>query len=162
MSGRREVLLAGIKKRIADTERHLETLRVACARFGEDFDDSAFKQAWHGTDQELRMAAYAVQAGYENSINGAIKIAQELSELAGWTPANKEPQAFEALKALKANGVITGSTLDDLRAAYEDRGIVQHDYVNTLAIDIHDATLATLDAVPAMLQDVVLYVKQNF
>jgi uncharacterized protein YutE (UPF0331/DUF86 family) len=144
-----------------DTRRHLETLQVACTRFGDNFDESAFARAWNGTDEEMRLAAYAVQAGYENSINGAMKIAQELSELAGWTPANTEPSVFEALKALKANGIVDNKTLTGLRGAYEDRGILQHDYVNAGVAEIHAATLDTLEAVPSLLQDVELYLRQN-
>jgi hypothetical protein len=136
-------------------------IEIACTRFGDNFDEAAFAQAWTGTDEDMRLAAYAVQAGYENSINGAVRIAQELAELAGWTPTNQEPSVFEALKTLKANGVIDNKTLMGLRGAYEDRGTLQHDYVNAGAGDIHSATLDTLDAVPSLLQDVELYLRQN-
>ena len=162
MSSRKELLVTVIKQRLLDTSRHVVTLQAACAGFGEDFDLQRFVAAWKGDSQEQRIAAYAIQAGYENSINGAIKIAQELSELAGWTPANQEPNSNEALRKLRENGVITAKTLTRLKDAYEDRSKLQHDYANTLARDIHEATLATLGAVPELLQEVRLYITKNY
>jgi uncharacterized protein YutE (UPF0331/DUF86 family) len=162
MSSRKELLVTAIKQRLLDTSKHVETLQAACARFGEDFDLQRLVAAWDGESQEQRIAAYAVQAGYENAINGAIKIAQELSELADWTPANQEPNSNEALRKLRENGVITAKTLTRLKDAYEDRSKLQHDYVNTLARDIHEAALDTLAAVPELLQEVRLYVTQNY
>ena len=160
MSDRREVLTTALKKRLLDTAGHIETLRLACAKFGTDFDVDAFTQAWNGQDQERRITAYAVQAGYENAINGAIKIAQELSELAGWTPPNLEPTSTEALKALRENGIITAKT-QAKSDAYEDRSTLQHDYANTLSRDIHQATRETLSSVPLLLQDVHQYIIRN-
>jgi uncharacterized protein YutE (UPF0331/DUF86 family) len=162
MSSRQELLVTAIKRRLLDTSRHVETLQAACANFGVDFDLERFFAAWNGESQEQRIAAYAVQAGYENAINGAIKIAQELSELTGWTPANQEPNSNEALRKLRENGVMTAKTLTGLKDAYEDRSKLQHDYANTRARDIHGATLATLEAVPELLQNVRLYVSQNY
>jgi uncharacterized protein YutE (UPF0331/DUF86 family) len=162
MSSRRELLVTAIKQRLLDTSRHVDTLRAACAQFESDFDLQAFVTAWNGRSQEQRIAAYAVQAGYENSINGAIKIAQELSELSGWTPPNQQPNSNEALRKLRESGVITAKALTSLKDAYEARSKLQHDYANTLARDIHEATFATLDAVPELLQNVHLYVTQNY
>lgn len=162
MSDRRATLLVTIKRRVVDTKGHVDALAAACAKFGDDFDLDRFRTAWNGGDTELRLQAYAVQGAYENAVNGAVKIAQELAELAGWTPANQEPSVFEALKALKESGVITNATMQKLREAYEDRGHVQHDYVNARAADIHESTAATLEAVPTLLQDVHLYIVQSY
>lgn len=162
MSDRRATLTTALKKRLLDTREQVETLRVACSQFGDDFDEAAFVSAWNTSDRQLKLSALAVQAAYENSINGTIRIAQELAELAGWTPANTEPTSIEALKALRENGVIANATIhQQLKDAYEQRGSLQHDYANTFARDIHEQARATLEAVPALLQDVHLYVVQN-
>jgi uncharacterized protein YutE (UPF0331/DUF86 family) len=133
----------------------------ACSKFGSDFDFSLFEQAWTSDDDDQRLLAYGVQAGYENAINGAVKIAQELCELEGWTPANQEPKSTEALKKLKENGLVDAGTHAKLKDAYESRGDLQHDYVHVAVYKIHEAAAATLEGVPLMLQDVALYVQQR-
>ena len=86
--------------------------------------------------------------------NGCIKIAQELSELRGWSPPNVAPNANEALKQLHNNGVITQKTWAALKDANEQRNDVQHDYVGTAARGIHRATLAVLEHAPSLLPNV--------
>jgi hypothetical protein len=163
VSERRTTLITALKRRLLDTREQVETLSVACGQFGEDFDEADFVSAWSSSDRHVKLTALAVQAANENSINGAIRIAQELAELAGWTPPNAEPASIEALKALRENGIIANATIHrQLRDAYEQRGSFQHDYANTLARDIHEQARATLEAVPALLQDVHLYMTQNF
>jgi hypothetical protein len=163
VSDRRTTLLTALKRRLLDTRDQVDALRAACSRFGEDFDEQAFVSAWNNRDADRKLPALAVQAAYENSINGAIRIAQELSQLAGWTPANTEPTSVEALKALRENGVIATAKLhQQLKDAYVQRGSLQHDYANTLARDIHEQARVTLDAVPRLLEDVHLYVVRNF
>lgn len=163
MSDRRSTLITALKRRLLDTRDQVDALRAACSRFGDDFDEEAFTSAWNSSDADSKLPALAVQAAYENSINGAIRIAQELSELAGWTPANIQPTSTEALKALRENGLIATATLhQQLKDAYEQRGSLQHDYANTFARDIHEQTRATLHTVPRLLEDVHLYVVQNF
>ncbi len=162
MSDRRATLTTALKKRLLDTHEQVETLRVACSQFGDDFEETAFVSAWNSSNRLLKLSALAVQAAYENSINGAIRVAQELAELAGWTPANAKPSSIEALKALREHGIIPNAKLHlQLKDAYERRSLLQHDYANTLARDIHEQARATLDAVPALLQEAHLYVVQN-
>lgn len=163
MSVRRSTLITALKRRLLDTRDQVGALRAACSRFGDDFDEQAFASAWNSSDADAKLPALAVQAAYENSINGAIRIAQELSELAGWTPANLEPSSTAALKALRENGLIASAKVhQQLKDAYRQRGSLQHDYANTLAREIHEQTRATLDAVPRLLEDVHLYVVQHF
>jgi hypothetical protein len=103
-----------------------------------------------------------VQAAYENSINGAMRVAEELAELAGWTPANTEPSSVEALKALRENRIIPNAKIhQQLKDAYEHRSLLQHDYANTFARDIYERAWATLDAVPALLQEAHLHIVRN-
>jgi hypothetical protein len=163
VNDRRTTLTTALKKRVLDTREQIETLRVACSQFGADFDETAFVSAWNNSDRHVKLSALAVQAAYENSINGAIRVAQELAELAGWTPANTEPSSVEALKALRENGIIPNAKVhQQLRDAYERRSLLQHDYANTLARDISEQARSTLDAVPALLQEAHLYVMQKF
>ena len=162
MSARRATLTTALKRRLLDTREQVETLRVACGQFGDDFDEADFISAWSSSDRHLKLTTLAVQAAYENSINGAIRIAQELAELAGWTPPNTQPTSVEALKALRDNGIIANPTIhQQLRDAYEQCSSLQHDYANTRARDIHEQARATLEAVPTLLQEVHLYVTQN-
>jgi uncharacterized protein YutE (UPF0331/DUF86 family) len=155
MSGARAGLLeTSIKKRLVDAHRHLTALEHAAAEFGSDFDLDSFEAAWRSDDPETLKGAYAVQAGCENAINACIKIAQELSELEGWTPPGTEPSSIEALKLLQENGVITGKTRGALKDAQERRSDVQHDYVNAAAREIHGAAQTVLEHAPLLLQDV--------
>jgi len=163
VSDRRSTLITALKRRLLDTRDQVNALRAACSRFGDDFDEQAFASAWNSSDADGKLPALAVQAAYENSINGAIRIAQELSELAGWIPANTEPTSAEALKALRENGLIaTAKIHQQLKDAYAQRSSLQHDYANTLARDIHEQSRATLETVPRLLEDVHLYVLRNF
>ncbi len=161
MSNRQALLETAIKERLTDTDKHVKTLQHVCSKFGSDFDLSAFGQAWTSDDNEERVLAYAVQAAYENAINGAVKIAQELCELEGWTPSNHQPSSTEALKKLRENGLFDAGTHARLKDAYESRNDLQHDYVNVAARRIHEAATATIRAVPNMLQEVALYVRQR-
>jgi uncharacterized protein YutE (UPF0331/DUF86 family) len=162
VSDRRANLTTVLKKRILDTREQVETLRVACTQFGDDFDETAFVSAWNNSDRQLKLSALAVQAAYENSINGAIRVGQEIAELAGWTTANTDPSSVEALKALRGNGIIPNAKIhQQLKDAYAYRSLLQHDYPNTRARDIYEQARATLDAVPALLQEAHLYVVQN-
>lgn len=160
MAGRDELLEVSIKMRLTDTRTHLVTLEAAVAGFAHEFDLAAFEEAWLGEPHE-RLRVYPIQAGYENVVNGCVKIAQELCELEGWTPANVEPTASEALKQLREHGLMTGQTLAALREAYTRRSDIQHDYVGAVARDVHAAAIAVLEHAPSMLQDVALYVKQR-
>ena len=74
---------------MVDTKKRSTTLQHACSKFGSDFDFSLFEQAWTSDDENKRLLAYSgvQKAGYENAVNGAVKIAQEPCELEGWTPA---------------------------------------------------------------------------
>jgi hypothetical protein len=163
VSNRQATLITALKKRLIETDEQVKTLQVACSQFGEEFDEAGFIEAWNSSDRKVKLTALAVQAAYENSINGAIRIAQELSELAGWTEPNREPSSVDALKALRENGVIPSAAVHrQLKDAYEERSTLQHDYANTLARDIHEQAKATLDAVPAMLQEAHLFITRNF
>ncbi len=158
MTPRADLLETSIKSRLVDTRGHIEALRHACSKFGTDFGLDEFAAASASDDPEIRLPAYAVQAAYENGINGAIRIAQELCELEGWASANHEASSIEALKLLHEHGLITAGTRKSLRDAYESRNDLQHDYVNVAAQRIHAAAIATLEAVPLLLQDVALHV----
>ena len=157
---RKELLEASIKARLSDTRTHVEALEAAVAGLSGEFDLAAFEEAWLGGAQ-ARLSVYPIQAGYENVINGCVKIAQELCELEGWTAANVEATAAEALKELRVHGLISAQTLDALRDAYARRSEVQHDYVGAVARDVYAATVATLEHAPSLLQDVALYIKQR-
>lgn len=160
MAGRKQLLETSIKTRLTDTRTHLEALEAAIASFSDEFDLVAFEEAWLGGPRE-RLTVYPIQAGYENVVNGCVKIAQELCELEVWTAANREPTASEALKQLRDHGLMTAQTLEALREAYAQRGDVQHDYVGAVARDVYAAANATLEHAPSFLQDVALYVKQR-
>jgi uncharacterized protein YutE (UPF0331/DUF86 family) len=158
MTARAHLHETSIKSRLIDTRGHVDVLQHACSKFGSDFGLDEFANAWKSADTEQRLPAYAVQAGYENAINGAIKIAQELCELEGWTPAKQEPSSIEALKRLQEHGLISAATRDRLRGAYESRSDLQDDYANVAVRRIHESTRATLEAVPLLLQDVALHI----
>lgn len=162
MSDERAALLeTSLKKRLVDAQRHLSALEHAAAEFGGDFDPDAFAAAWRSDEPEELKRAYAVQAGYENVINGCIKIAQELAELEGWSVPGIEPTSIEALKLLQDNGVITGKTRSALKDAQERRNDIQHDYVNVAAREIHVAAQVVLEHAPLMLQDVAGVLRQR-
>src|SRR2546425_971292 len=110
MSDRAGILLAAIKERALDAQRHLAALEESAADFGRDFDLDAFEAAWRSSDPRELKRAHALQAGYENVINACIKISRELCELEGWSPPRVEPSSIEALKLLQQNGVITSAT----------------------------------------------------
>ncbi len=161
LSPRRGALLeTNLKVRMVDTQKHLAALEAAVAAFPNEFDVDTFERAWSGSTEE-RLTTYPVQAGYENVSNGCIKIAQELSELRGWSPPNVEPNANEALKHLHNNGVITQKTWAALKDANEQRNDVQHDYVGTAARGIHSATLAVLEHAHSLLQNVAQDLRQG-
>jgi uncharacterized protein YutE (UPF0331/DUF86 family) len=161
MSDRAGILLAAIKERTVDAQRHLAALEESAAEFGSDFDLDAFEAAWRSSDPRELKRAHAVQAGYENVINACIKISQELCELEGWSPPRVEPSSIEALKLLQQNGVITGATRAALKDAQERRSNVQHDYVNVAPREIHAAARAVIEHAPLLLQDVAGQVRQK-
>lgn len=160
MADRAALLRTILKARVVDTRKHLEALERAVAGFPNDFGLAEFERAWRGEPGE-RLTAYPIQAGYENAINGCVRIAQELCELEGWTPANIEPRSTEALKQLHEQGVIGAKTRAALKEAYERRSAIQHDYVGTAAREVHGAALAVLEHAPLLLQDVALYLRQR-
>lgn len=152
---RSALLKTTLKDRLVDTRKHLEALESAVAAFPDDFALTEFERAWRGEAAE-RLTVYPIQAGYENVINGCIKVAQELCELRGWTPANVEPKSTEALKHLQDNGIISPKTRGALKDAYERRGEIQHDYIGAAAREVHAATLTVIEHAPQLLQDVAL------
>ncbi len=160
MTDRSGFLETRLKDRLVDTQKHLEALERAVAEFPNDFGLAEFERAWVGTPAE-RLTTYPIQAGYENVINGCIKIAQELCDLNGWTPSNREPSSTEALKRLKENGIINSQTNAALKDAYERRGEVQHDYIGAAAREVYAATLAVIEHAPNLLQDIALHLKQR-
>jgi len=160
VSDRKALLETTIKARLVDTRKHLEALEQAVAGFHSDFDVGEFERAWSGEPDE-RLRAYPVQAGYENAINGCVRIAQELCELEGWTPPNLEPTSTEALKQFRERGLISVQAHKALKDAYERRSDVQHDYIGAAAHDVHAATSAVLEHAPSLLQDVALYLQQR-
>ncbi|MEJ7570141.1 MAG: hypothetical protein WKF41_17985 [Gaiellaceae bacterium] len=160
MSNRAVLLETTLKARLIDTRKHLEALERAVVAFPNEFGLAEFERAWRGEPDE-RLTAYPIQAGYENVINGAIRIAQELCELEGWTPANRDPSSTEALKLLRENGIVAAKTRAALKDAYERRSEIQHDYVGAAAREVHAAALAVLEFAPLLLQDVALRLQQR-
>lgn len=160
MADRTSTLETTLKERIVDTRKHVAALEAAVAAFPDDFDLGSFEQAWFG-EPDQRLLAYPVQAGYENVINGCIRIAQEVCELEGWTRANTVASSTEALKHVRENGLINSQTHAALKDAYERRSDVEHDYVGAAPREVHAATLAALEHAPAFLQDVALYLHQR-
>lgn len=159
-SDRRALLETSLKERLVDTRKHLEALEIAVAGFPGGFDLGEFERAWAG-EPEARLRTYPVQAGYENVINGCVRIAQELCELESWTPPNVEPSSTEALKQIRQQGLIAAQTHTALKDAYEIRSDVQHDYIGAAAREVHAATSAVLEHAPSFLQDVSLYLNQR-
>jgi len=158
---RANLLQTNIKKRLVDASRHIRALEAAAADFGDDFDYEAFERSWKSDDPQDLKRAYAVQAGYENALNTCIKIAQELSELEGWTTSGLEPKSTEALKSLQENGVITAKTRMALQSAQERRSDVQHDYANVTVREVHESAREVLDHAPLLLQDVASQLRQR-
>lgn len=149
-----------LQERMLDTHKHLDALVAAVDAFPDEFGPEEFERAWAG-DTEGRLTTYPIQAGYENVINGCIRVAQEVCELSGWSPANQEPDANAALKLLQQNGIIDAKTRTALKDANERRNSIQHDYVGTAAHRIQQATLAVLEFAPSLLQDVAHYLRQR-
>ena len=119
MNGERAALLeATIKRRLVDAQRHLRALEQSAALFGGDFELAEFERAWQSDVPAELNRANAVQAGYENVVNACVKSAQELCELEGWKPANREPTSTEALKQLNLHRVIR--SMAQTRAAAAD------------------------------------------
>jgi uncharacterized protein YutE (UPF0331/DUF86 family) len=160
-AGRAAVLETSIKSRLLDATRHLRTLEHAATEFGGDFDVGAFEEAWRSGEPDELKRAYAVQAGYENVINGCIKIAQELCELEGWNDPRAQLSSIESLKLLHENGVITVKTRAALKDAQERRSDIQHDYVNVVAREIHRAAQQVLEQAPLLLQEVAAQLRQR-
>lgn len=160
MSDRRRLLETILKDRVVDTRKHLVALEKAVAEFPSDFDVEEFERAWLG-EPDQRLTAYPIQAGYENVINGCVRIAQDLCELEGWTAPNLAMTSTEALKQLREQGLIGVQTHTALKEAYERRSDVQHDYIGAAARDVHAAANAVLEHAPSLLQDVSLYLQQR-
>jgi uncharacterized protein YutE (UPF0331/DUF86 family) len=155
------LLQTSIKRRMLDAKRHLQALEQSAAGFGGDFRLEEFEQAWRSDAAEELNCANAVQAGYENVVNACIKIAQELCELEGWTPPNLEPTSTEALKQLAEHGVIAAKTHAAIRAAYERRSEIQHDYAGVAARALHEAVKLVLVHAPLLLQDAAAQLRQR-
>jgi hypothetical protein len=158
---RAQLLETNIKERTLDARRHIEALEIAAADFGENFELDAFESAWRSDIPEELRKAHAVQAGYENVLNACIKVAQELSELEGWSAPNLEPSSVEALKLLHENGVIGPATRTALKDAQERRSSVQHDYVHVAARDVHASVSSVLEHAPLLLQGTADQIRQR-
>lgn len=158
---RAALLETNIKERSLDATRHLRTLEAAAADFGDDFDFDAFDQSWRSDDPEELKRAYAIQAGYENSLNSCIKIAQELCQLEGWSDPSVEPNAVEALRLLHEHGVTSAKTRTALKDAQERRSKIQHDYANVTVREVYESAREVLDHAPLLLQDVAGQLRQR-
>jgi len=162
MSSDRDALLAAsIKRRLLDAQRHLRALEQSAALFGGDFELPEFERAWQSSVPDELNRANAVQAGYENVVNACIKSAQELCELEGWAPTNREPTSTEALKQLRQHGVIAPKTHSAMKEAYDRRSAVQHDYVGVAARALHGAVELALVHAPLLLQDVAAELRER-
>jgi uncharacterized protein YutE (UPF0331/DUF86 family) len=160
-SDRAALLETSIKSRLLDASRHLHALEHAAAEFGGDFVLEAFEEAWRSSDPHELKRAYAVQAGYENVLNGCIKIALELCELEAWSDPRAQPSSIESLELLHENGVITAKTRAALKDARERRSDIQHDYVNVVAREIHAAARQVIEQAPLLLQEVAAQLRQR-
>lgn len=150
------ILETKIKQRALEVRRQLDALEHALDGFaGVD----AFEAAWLAEDPDGLNRANAVQAGYENVINGCVKIAQELCELEEWAPADST--APHVLKLLHENGVITGKTRQELKDAQERRSDVQHDYVGVAAQVVYTEAQDVIEHAPLFLQGVADQLKQR-
>jgi uncharacterized protein YutE (UPF0331/DUF86 family) len=145
-----------IKQRALDVRRQLDALAHALEGFGSV---DAFEAAWQTDDPEGLNRANALQAGYENVINGCVTIAQELCELEGWAPADST--APHVLKLLHDNGVITGKTRQELKDAQERRSDVQHDYVGVAAQVVYSEAQDVIEHAPLLLQGVADQLRQR-
>jgi hypothetical protein len=139
VSKRDGVRAVALKARLLDTARHVETLRTACAEFGADLDLERFTAAWTGHEPGRRIAAYAVQAGYENAVEGSVALARALCELEGWIGADREATVKRALRRLRDNGLGDPKALTRLRALHENRGRLHDGLPGTLPRDGREA-----------------------
>lgn len=159
---RAETLKRKILDRLKDLRRHLDALRAAMATFGEDFDLSAFRQAFDSQEPEDLHRVYAVERGVDLLYNYAAELVSFGLELAELRARGEDTNARRDIDRLATAGVISHERAQRLQRVRELRRLTTHEYPDVTAPRVHESALIVVAELPPFLSAYVAWVKAGF
>jgi uncharacterized protein YutE (UPF0331/DUF86 family) len=145
---RARILKLKIQDRLTDVSRRLTALRTAMARFGEDFDQDAFINAYNSDDPDALNLVMAVERGVDHLYNYMADLTAFGLELADRRDRDASLNARRDIDDLRRAKVLSGERTDDLQRLREIRRLLVHEYAQATAVQIHEAARITSRVVP--------------
>lgn len=136
---RAQVLKLKIRDRMVDVQRHLDALRSAMAKFGDDFAEGAFLKAYVSHDPDELNTVKAVERGVDQLYNYIAELTAFGLELAELRDQHAELNARRDFEQLRRVKVLSAERTADLQQLREIRRLVVHDYTNATAAQVHEA-----------------------
>ncbi|WP_445152768.1 hypothetical protein [Baekduia sp. Peel2402] len=159
---RARILKQKIHDRLTDVRRRLTALRTAMARFGEDFDQDAFVNAYNSDDPDALNLVMAVERGVDQLYNYMADLASfglELATLRARDAALNARRDFDHLRRVK---VLSGERTADIQRLRELRRLLVHEYAQATAVQVHEAAGITSRVVPIFFNAYRDWIKTGF
>ena len=141
-----------IDHRFERIPRYRSALLHTMATFGDGFDLEALEAAYAAEDPETISRVTALEGEFAHLVNWLVQIAElgyhELLRLDKAEKASGSP-----LDRLVALGILSERRKDRLLTLAVVRNRLQHTYPDVSAEEVHQAVLALLDELPALVRD---------
>ena len=139
---------------VEDFPRQLEALRFSTQQIGERFDQARFEEAFASDDPAVYTHVQAIERGFgrlQNYMAGMAEAGARLAELPRRSPTGRESRAQPDFEALRDAKVISRDACRRLVAAQRSRGLLEHEYIQVSATDLHAAVEQILEIAPGFL-----------
>lgn len=159
---RARVLKRKVADRITDVRRHLDALRAAMARFGEDFDLVEFRTAYGSHDPDELNQVKAVERGVDQLFNYVADLAALGLELAQVRDRHDETNARRDLMRLAEIGVLPRTRAERLDRLRGLRRMLVHEYATATGEQVHEAARIVVTELPDFQRRYVAWIKRGF
>ena len=134
-----------------DLPRQIAALETSLEPFGDDFDAAAFREALESEDPRRYNGAQTVERAFARVQGYLARLADDgtqLAELPWRSPKTGEVAAKPWFEALRDADVIGPALCTRLVRSQRDRNLLEHDYVQADADDIHAAVVRLRTVAP--------------
>jgi hypothetical protein len=148
--------------RLKDLKRHLDALRSAMAKFGENFDEAEFVAAHASSDPDELNMVKAVERGVDQLYNYMAELTRfglELAEVREGADGINAGRDFRDLQDIK---VLSAQRTAEVRTLQQLRRLIVHEYDQATAVQIREAALVVERVLPPFADAYMKWLRSGF